>query len=303
MIHGDTDVTQALFKKEIHEEWISDYESGSNDAFYEVAIDTILSRLSYPKNVTILDAGCGDAFKSIRLAARGLRGDSNGLLARSPGFSKKKIEDSSFSNLIDLRQDDLCALSFHDGAFDYVLCWGVLMHIPSVETAVQELARVTRSKGFLVIQESDMSSLQSVAQRSLMRLLRKDMSAIKMTERGAEKWRQTTDGILLKRNADIEWLIRCVEANGLKLYIASPANLQFYTCACHGNFARKPSCGSIANCWQMAGWQGSPLQTYSSFKNRDGSASSLSFLLLSPISSGQREPVCQFVNEDAAIAA
>jgi hypothetical protein len=50
-----------------------------------------------------------------------------------------------------------------------------------------------------------------------MRLLRKDMSAIKMTERGAEKWRQTADGILLTRNADIEWLIRCVEANGLKL--------------------------------------------------------------------------------------
>jgi hypothetical protein len=91
------------------------------------------------------------------------------------------------------------------------------MHIPSVQTAVEELARVTRSKGFLVIQESNMRSMQSVTQRSLMRLLRKDMSAIKMTERGAEKWRQTADGILLTRNANIEWLIRCVEANGLKL--------------------------------------------------------------------------------------
>jgi hypothetical protein len=50
-----------------------------------------------------------------------------------------------------------------------------------------------------------------------MRLLRKDMSAIKITERGAEKWRQTADGILLARNANIEWLIRCVEAKGLKL--------------------------------------------------------------------------------------
>jgi ubiquinone/menaquinone biosynthesis C-methylase UbiE len=217
MSHGDTDVSQALFKKEIHEEWISDYESGLNDAFYEVAIDTILSRLSYPKNVTILDAGCGDASKSIRLAARGLRVTAMDFSPAALSLAKTKIENSSFANLIDLRREDLCALSFHDGAFDYVLCWGVLMHIPSVETALQELSRVTRSKGFLVIQESNMNSLQSVAQRSLMRLLRKDMSAIKMTERGAEKWRQTTDGILLTRNADIQWLIRCVEANGLKL--------------------------------------------------------------------------------------
>jgi hypothetical protein len=89
MIQGDTDVSQALFKKEIHEEWISDYESGLNDAFYDVAIDTIMSRLNYPKNVTILDAGCGDASKSLRLAAR-LACDSNGLFACGLEFSKKQ---------------------------------------------------------------------------------------------------------------------------------------------------------------------------------------------------------------------
>lgn len=68
-----------------------------------------------------------------------------------------------------------------------------------------------------MIHESNMRSMQSVTQRSLMRLLRKDMSAMKITERGVEKWRQTADGILLTRNANIEWLIRCVEANGFKL--------------------------------------------------------------------------------------
>ncbi len=155
--------------------------------------------------------------KAIRIAARGLRVTAIDFSPAALDFAKTKIEHSTFANSVDTRQEDLCALSFDDGAFDYVLCWGVLMHIPSVETAVQELARVTTSKGFLVIQESNMRSMQSVTQRSLMRLLRKDMSAIKITERGPEKWRQTADGILLTRNADIDWLIRCVEANGLKL--------------------------------------------------------------------------------------
>jgi 2-polyprenyl-3-methyl-5-hydroxy-6-metoxy-1,4-benzoquinol methylase len=217
MIHGGSEASQTLSKKAIHEEWISDYESGLNDAFYELAIDAILSCLNPAKNVSVLDAGCGDASKSIRLAARGWRVTAMDFSPTALGLAKQKIENSAFANSIDLRREDLRALSFDDGAFDKVLCWGVLMHIPSVQTAVEELARVTRSKGFLVIQESNMRSMQSVTQRSLMRLLGKDMSAIKMTERGAEKWRQTADGILLTRNANIEWLIRCVEANGLKL--------------------------------------------------------------------------------------
>jgi 2-polyprenyl-3-methyl-5-hydroxy-6-metoxy-1,4-benzoquinol methylase len=217
MIHGGSDVSHALFKKAIHEEWISDYESGLNDTFYELAIDAILSCLNPAKNSSVLDAGCGDASKSIRLAARGLHVTAIDFSQSVLDLAKKKIGNSAFANSIDLQREDLCALSFDDGAFDCVLCWGVLMHIPSVETAVQELARVTSRKGFLVIHESNMRSIQSAGQRSLMRLLRKDMSAMKITERGVEKWRQTEDGILLTRNANIEWLIRCVEANGLKL--------------------------------------------------------------------------------------
>jgi 2-polyprenyl-3-methyl-5-hydroxy-6-metoxy-1,4-benzoquinol methylase len=220
MIHGasDSDVRQTLSEKTIHEEWISDhYEGGFNDVFYELAIDTLLSYLRVGQSSSVLDAGCGNAVQSIRLAARGLHVIAIDFSPAVLGLAKKKIENSAFTESISLRQEDLCTLSFDNGIFDFVLCWGVLMHVPSVKTAVQELARVTRKNGFLVIHESNMRSLQSVSQRGLMRLLRKDMSAMKMTERGVEKWRQTDNGVLLTRNTDIEWLVQCVEGNGLKL--------------------------------------------------------------------------------------
>jgi hypothetical protein len=51
MINGDSDVSQTLFKKAIHEEWTSAYRSGLNDVFYELAINTILSYLSIGKKV------------------------------------------------------------------------------------------------------------------------------------------------------------------------------------------------------------------------------------------------------------
>lgn len=90
MIPVDSSVSQTLFKKAIHEEWISDYESGLNDAFYELAIDAILSCLNPAKNVSVLDAGCGDASKSIRLATRGLHVTAIDFSQAALGLAKKR---------------------------------------------------------------------------------------------------------------------------------------------------------------------------------------------------------------------
>ena len=90
-----------------------------------------------------------------------------------------------------------------------------------------------------MIQESNMSSVQSVTQRIVMRLLRKDMSTMKTTERGVEKWRRTQDGPLLTRNANIEWLIRCVEAKGLELRHRTAGELTILYVRIPWNFWKK----------------------------------------------------------------
>jgi hypothetical protein len=96
MIHGGSEVSQTLSKKAIHEEWISDYESGLNDAFYELAIDAILSCLNPAKNVSVLDAAMrpSNSTSRARLAC-----DSNGFFASGLGFSQTKDREQRVCKL------------------------------------------------------------------------------------------------------------------------------------------------------------------------------------------------------------
>lgn len=72
--------------------------------------------------------------------------------------------------------------------------------------------------GFFVtvsISEGNMNSLESILLRNLKLLLRKEKANIKKTPAGLEYWEETTAGELLTRHANISWLIKGFENNGL----------------------------------------------------------------------------------------
>ena len=70
------------------------------------------------------------------------------------------IASHNLGHMVRFEQGSLLKLPFTDGAFELVLCWGVLMHIPEVETAISELARVVKPNGFLIISEGNMWSIE-----------------------------------------------------------------------------------------------------------------------------------------------
>ena len=91
------------------------------------------------------------------------------------------------------------------------------MHVPEVEAAVAELARVTRAGGTIVISEGNLCSLQAVGLRGLKRLFGKQRAEVRDTPAGIEFWEETGDGRLLTRQANIGWLVRAFEQRGAKL--------------------------------------------------------------------------------------
>lgn len=101
---------------------------------------------------------------------------------------------------------DLTNLEDPDGKWQYILCWGVLMHIPDVEAAVAELARVLAPAGVLVVGEGNSGSWQARAQALYNRLRRPEV--LKATPAGMEYWTQTSAGPLLSRSANVAWLVR-----------------------------------------------------------------------------------------------
>lgn len=211
-------VQNLLARPDMHRQWEGDYRTADNEDFYERAFDYIIRVLDPPPDATFLDAGCGPCAHSVRLARRGFDVHAVDFSESALGMAREYVRSRRLEDRITLARESLLELSFPASRFDYVLCWGVLMHIPEVDRAVAELARVIKPGGSLVISESNKGSLEAVTVRSLKRLLGKEKADVKEKPEGVEYWKDKAGDALVTRQADIPWLIRSFEARGLVLH-------------------------------------------------------------------------------------
>lgn len=223
-----TDKSQAfLAKKGIHQNWESVYLNPDMNAFYDLAYDRIVQALGATPGTSILDAGCGYGFHAIRLARKGLRVTGVDFSQAALDSARPNVEDAGVGDLVTLQQGDLRKLPFPDNSFDYVQCWGVLMHIPEVEPALLELARVLRPGGRLSLMENNMQSLHvrfwEPTVRMVKRALGRGIGAREQTPRGIEEWSESEGGGLMVRKTNMDWLIAFYQDAGLKLIERFPS--------------------------------------------------------------------------------
>lgn len=219
-------VRQTLERPDVHSRWIGEFYNDESSRFYDAAFDRIAALLAPYGRSTFLDAGCGDGAQTVRLAKRGYPVVALDFSEYVLGRAKENVAAHRLGHGVRFERGSLLALPFPDGAFRFVLCWSVLMHIPEVEQAIGELARVVEENGFLVVSEDNMWSLEStlarlarrVLGRALVRRLRgKEPARMRMSRAGAEYWRQTEAGPLLCREARISWLVAQLARHGLVL--------------------------------------------------------------------------------------
>lgn len=207
--------------EDIHSEWLSDYLNPELDRFYDRAFDHILGKLNLGADSSILDAGCGYCHHTRRLA----RGKG---IITAVDFSEvalsaasRTIAAAGIQDRVRLSKGDLTSLQFESESFDAVVSWGVLMHIPQLESALLELVRVLRRGGCLVLCENNMNSLDARIRLAAIRALkrwsgRKNRTAT-ATERGLEVWSAEQSGGLMVRLADISYLVNFLAGQGLEL--------------------------------------------------------------------------------------
>jgi len=208
-------VEHSLAKPDIHDEWEGRYREDDIRAFQEEAVDRLVQLIGPHPGELFLDAGCGTGYNAIRLARHGFRvlaGDfSEEVLSRA----RENVEEAGLQDSVELQQENLLGLTLADESADHVLCWGVLMHIPEVETAIDELVRVLRPGGTLTICEGNVRAVDEVALRVLDRLGRTDSR--ERVPAGMERWRPTPAGPLFARRTDVGWLTKALEQRGLLL--------------------------------------------------------------------------------------
>ena len=225
-------VESTLQHEAIHESWENRYRTVQNEKFYDLAFDEIVRILKPRDNSTLLDAGCGPCNYTIRLAKSGKFNITAADISESAlKLAEQKLRSNDLHRIINLRQENITALSFPDESFDYVLCWGVLMHIPDIEKAISELSRVLKKGGLLVISEVNMHSFQCRAVTTLKQLLRKNNNVTAViTDAGIEYWQETSGGKLVTRHTNNAWLINKFKSHGLglKKHMAGQFS-EFYT--------------------------------------------------------------------------
>jgi 2-polyprenyl-3-methyl-5-hydroxy-6-metoxy-1,4-benzoquinol methylase len=198
----------------IHHDWVVKYRTSETEPFYELAFDEIARRLGATPGATVLDAGCGSCAKSVLLAARGYQVVATDFSAKALELAAHTVRSHGFEERISLSRADLLALPFRGDQFQYIVCWGVLMHIPQLERALAELQRVLAPGGVLVISEGNMYGVQSIAVRLLKRLLGK--SPLVRTQAGIETHEETPHGKLVTRQTDLGWFVAHMQGLGLR---------------------------------------------------------------------------------------
>jgi phosphatidylethanolamine/phosphatidyl-N-methylethanolamine N-methyltransferase len=203
-------VAPTLQGRSVHAHWTHAYRQLDNQPFYDLAFDWIGQHI--PKDAHVLDAGCGAGTKTAHLLARGYK-------VTAVDLSRDMLAEAQRTNPAAVcQQADLTALPFPDGRFPAVVCWGVLMHIPSVGKALRELCRVTAHGGVLILSENNQLALDARLIR-LVRKLRGPQAGrqTKQTAAGEERWEDTPDGQMVTRFADCGWLERTAADAGLTL--------------------------------------------------------------------------------------
>jgi ubiquinone/menaquinone biosynthesis C-methylase UbiE len=204
---------------EIHDQWQSDYLNADLDRFYDLAFADILKVIKARPTDRILDAGCGYCYHTLRLAR-------SGALVTAVDFSdvalkaaQQTITNAGIADKVELKQADLTALPFADNSFEFVVSWGVIMHVPEMEKALTELARVLKPGGILVLCENNLRSpdvlIREAIVNAVKRLIGRSTPEIRKTARGTEAWTQSDTGGLMVRKTDMIFLTEFLRNIGL----------------------------------------------------------------------------------------
>lgn len=210
-------IERTLHGGRVHKEWAASYRTAENEIFGRMLFEWMLARIAVPAGASVLDAGCGDARHSLRLARAGLNVTAVDFSDFAAQDARERIEAAGMAASVTVEQADLTQLNFADGKFDAVFCIGVLMHIPNMEAALNHLSRVVRPGGYLVLSESSAYGFDMVLRRVRYSLYPNQKLKIKSADGAVAMWFDAEEGQLLTRTHLVPRLVERLHARGMAL--------------------------------------------------------------------------------------
>lgn len=122
-------------------------------------VELLHADTAYPRDATVLEAGCGVGAQTITLARRspGAHFTAMDVSPESVVQAERSAERAGLTN-VDFRRGDIFDLPFARGSFDHVFVCFVLEHLLHPVEALTGLARVLRPGGTITVIEGDHGS-------------------------------------------------------------------------------------------------------------------------------------------------
>jgi ubiquinone/menaquinone biosynthesis C-methylase UbiE len=110
-----------------------------------------IDELALAPGSRVLEIGCGAGFLAVALARRGLRVYAIDSTEAMIEQARRYAVESGVIELLSLDIGDVYTLTFEDSSFDLVIAIGVIPWLARPELAMQEIARVTRLDGRVIL--------------------------------------------------------------------------------------------------------------------------------------------------------
>jgi SAM-dependent methyltransferase len=203
---------QAVDDLRTFDAWARDYYEPLALQYYDMAIARMLGLLAVGKGGLILDAGCGTGVHSVRAAKAGYRIQAVDISEVVLDVAQQHAQEAGVSDRISFAKANLTRLSFPNEHFDAIFSWGVVIHVPEIETALAELCRVLKTGGRLALQITNSRSIDYLLERLARSVLRKPDSSLTWSRFGAGSWCEMNGGRLFNWHLDIPALSRYLES-------------------------------------------------------------------------------------------
>jgi ubiquinone/menaquinone biosynthesis C-methylase UbiE len=116
-----------------------------------IAVLDWIDGLAFAPGSQALEIGCGAGFTSIALAERGFGVQAVDISEAMVQQARQNAAERGVAHLLTVEVGDVYSLAFEGGSFDLVIAIGVFPWLAETELALQEMARVTKPGGYILL--------------------------------------------------------------------------------------------------------------------------------------------------------
>jgi ubiquinone/menaquinone biosynthesis C-methylase UbiE len=199
------------------EKWDTDYYHPIALWLYDQAILDMLRLMDVCDNANIMDAGCGPGNHSIRIAKTGNKVYAIDISDSMLHHARQRVEKACVLDSVEFNKQDLTQLDCQDASFNYVFSWGVIIHIPEPENALNELARIIKPGGKLSLYLTNRAALDHKIKLFARYILRKPPTNTQKFPLGDRTWYEDDYGKLCVWLFDADAIIEYMRNKGFRL--------------------------------------------------------------------------------------